>query len=98
MTCQRLHSYDIAELGFEPKFSGLKCQPLSTAPPLKTTQLLGDSKPVVTMGTGLMWKAERVDVQAAVGRLQVGSTASSLPLPWSTSSYSIQLSALGSGF
>lgn len=72
-----------SELGLEYEFSGLKCQPLSAAlpPPMRTTWLLGDSKPVVTMGTGLMWKVDRVDVQAAVGRLQVGSTASALPFP-----------------
>lgn len=51
-------------------------------PTLRTTQLLGDSKPVVTMGTRLMWKVERVCVQAAARRLQVGSPVPSLPLPW----------------
>lgn len=50
-------------------------------PPMRPTWLLGDSKPVVTMGTGLMWQVERVGVQAAVGKLQVGSKASALPLP-----------------
>lgn len=44
--------------------------------------MLGDSKPVVTMGTRLMWKVERVCVQAAARKLQVGSAAPPLPLPW----------------
>lgn len=32
---------------------------------------------MVTMGTGLMWQVEGIGVQAAAGRLQVGSTAPS---------------------
>lgn len=42
------------------------------------------------MGTRLMGKVERVGVQTATGRLQVGSLAPSPPLTW-------RLSALGSG-
>ena len=37
---------------------------------------------MVTMETRLMWKVERVCVQAAARRLQVGSVAPPLPLPW----------------
>lgn len=77
-------------------FSGLKCRPLSTAlpPPLRTTQLLGDSKPVVTMGTGLMWQVERVGVQAAVR----SSEWAPQPLPYPSHGGGSWLSPLGSGF
>ena len=43
------------------------------------------------MGTRLMWKVERVCVQAAARKLQVGSAAPPLPLPWR------HLSAFGFG-
>lgn len=94
MSCLRPHSYGGAQLGFEPTFSGLKCQPLSTAlpSPLRTTQLLGDSKPVVTMGTELMWKAKE-----SVSRQQwEGSRWAPQPLPApATGRHRFQLWGLG---
>lgn len=89
-----------SELGSEYEFSGLKRQPLSPVlpPPMRTTWLLGDSKPVVTMGTGLMWKVERVGVQAAVGRLQVGGLHGLCPVPPMKVALDFRLWGLGSRF